>query len=263
MPTRASLDAALDHALAIAYDAGRSTLGHFRTGVRAEFKADDSPVTIADREAERLIRERLRAAFPEDGIVGEELGEAPGSSGRRWLVDPIDGTKSFVRGVPLYAVLLALEEDGAISVGAAYFPALDEMVYAARGRGAYLNGRRIRVAGTLSLERAFVSCTDPGSFDRHGRGEAWRRLQAASYSSVGWGDAYGHALVASGRVELMCDPTMHPWDCGPFGVILPEAGGYFGDWSGNETVHGGEAISTTGTLLPEVLARIRGEEPTA
>jgi histidinol-phosphatase len=253
----------LDVALATAFEAGRLTLGYFRAGVRPEFKADRTPVTEADRAAEALIRDRLEAAFPADGIVGEELGEARSASGRRWLVDPIDGTKSFVRGVPLYAVLVALEEEGRITVGAAYFPALDEMIYAARGRGAFLNGRRLQVATTPALDRAFVSCTDPGSFAEYGREAAWRRLQAASYSRVGWGDAYGHALVASGRVEVMLDPAMHPWDCGPFAVILPEAGGYFGDWEGTETIYGGEAISTTRTLLPEVLARIRGAGPSA
>ena len=253
-------DDPLDVAIRTAYEAGRSTLSLFRTGVQAETKADDTPVTEADRAAEAHIRLRLRAAFPDDGIRGEEYGDEPSRSGRTWWVDPIDGTKSFVRGVPLYAVLIALEADGRIEVGAAYFPALDEMVYAARGRGAFLNGRRIQVAQTPALERAFVSCTDPGSFAHHGREQAWRRLKQASYARVGWGDAYGHALVASGRLELMLDPAMHPWDCGPFGVILPEAGGYFGDWQGNETIHGGEAISTTRRLLPEVLERIRGDD---
>ncbi len=252
------LDAALDAAQAIAFEAGRLTLGYFQAGVRPELKPDDTPVTVADREAEALIRDRLAAAFPGDGIVGEEYGGEAGRSGRRWLVDPIDGTKSFVRGVPLYAVLLALEEHDVVTVGVAYFPALGEMIYAARGRGAYLDGRRVSVADTPDLARAFVSCTDPGSFERHGRGDAWRRLQQACYMRVGWGDAYGHALVASGRLELMLDPIMNAWDCGPFGVILPEAGGYFGDWSGNETVHGGEAVSTSRTLLPRVLELIAG-----
>lgn len=261
MSTADPLAAALDAAQAIAFDAGRVTLGYFRAGLRPELKPDDSPVTVADREAEELIRGRLRAAFPDDGVMGEELDDEPGTSGRRWLVDPIDGTKGFVRGVPLYAVLLALEEAGVVTVGVVYFPALGEMVYAARGRGAYLDGRRITVADTPDLAHAYVSCTDPASFDGYGRGDAWRRLQAASYVRAGWGDAYGHALVASGRVELMCDPKLEPWDGGPFGVILPEAGGYFGDWSGNATIHGGEGISTSLRLLPEVLARIRGEAP--
>ncbi len=249
----------LDVALEAAYEAGRRTLASFRTGVRAELKDDGTPVTEADRAAELSIRHHLERAFPEDGVRGEEFGDAPSASGRTWWIDPIDGTKSFVRGVPLYAVLIALEVEGRIDVGAAYFPALDEMVYAARGRGAFLNGRQVRVAPTATLDQAFVSCTDPGSFAKYGRAEAWQRLQAASYVRVGWGDAYGHALVASGRVEVMLDPAMNAWDCGPFGVILPEAGGYFGDWSGNETIHGGEAISTTRALLPEVLELIRGD----
>lgn len=257
MPERDPLDVALE----VAYQAGRSTLASFRAGVVADIKDDGSPVTAADRAAEELIRDRLHRAFPEDGIRGEEYDDEPSRSGRSWWVDPIDGTKSFVRGVPLYAVLIALEVEGAIAVGAAYFPALDEMVYAARGRGAFLNGRRLQVAQTPTLAGAFTSCTDPGSFARHGRADAWERLMAASSVRVGWGDAYGHALVASGQLELMLDPVMNPWDCGPFGVILPEAGGYFGDWSGHETIHGGEAISTTRTLLPEVLAYIRGEQP--
>ncbi|MEJ2288131.1 MAG: inositol monophosphatase family protein [Deinococcales bacterium] len=249
----------LDVAIRTAFEAGRLTLASFQAGIQAEYKADDTPVTAADRAAEELVRDRLHVAFPDDGIRGEEYEEERSKSGRSWWVDPIDGTKSFLRGVPLYAVLIALEVEGTVEVGAAYFPALDEMVYAARGRGAFLNGRRIHVARTSRLERAFVSCTDPGSFAKYGREEAWRRLQAASYARVGWGDAYGHALVASGRLELMLDPKMYPWDCGPFGVILAEAGGYFGDWSGRATIHGGEAISTTATLLPEVLALIRGE----
>ena len=250
----------LDVAIRTAYEAGRLTLASFQAGVQAEFKADGTPVTAADRAAEELVRDRLHAAFPEDGIRGEEYEEERSRSGRSWWVDPIDGTKSFVRGVPLYAVLIALEADGAVQAGAAYFPALDQMVYAARGRGAFLDGRRIHVAPTSDLEHAFISCTDPGSFAKYGREEAWQRLQAASYMRVGWGDAYGHALVASGRLEVMLDPKMYAWDCGPFGVILPEAGGYFGDWSGRATIHGGEAISTTATLLPEVL-RLVGTEP--
>jgi histidinol-phosphatase len=249
----------LEVAITVAHEAGRLTLASFQAGVQAEFKADGTPVTPADRAAEELIRDRLHVAFPEDGIRGEEYGEERSKSGRTWWVDPIDGTKSFLRGVPLYAVLIALEADGVVQAGAAYFPALDEMVYAARGHGAFLNGRRIHVARTSRLERAFISCTDPGSFAKYGREEAWQKLQAASYVRVGWGDAYGHALVASGRLELMLDPKMYPWDCGPFGVILTEAGGYFGDWSGRSTIHGGEAISTTATLLPEVLGLIGGE----
>ncbi len=256
-------DHALDEALQIAFDAGRLTLGAFRRGVPTEYKEDDTPVTATDRAAEELMRARLAAAFPEDGVLGEEFGEERADAPRRWILDPIDGTKAFVRGVPLYATLLALEVEGVVELGAAYFPALDEMLYAVRGHGAHLNGRQVRVADTPSLARAAVGFTDAGSFEVHGRGAAWRRLQAASWYRAGWGDAYGHALVASGRLELMLDPVLNPWDCAPFAVILPEAGGWFGDWSGRATIHGGEGLSTTETLLPEVLACIRGSDAPA
>jgi len=253
--------AALEVALDIAYEAGKLTLGYFGTRIAASSKGDGSPVTAADRAAEELIRARLQRAYPDHGVVGEEFGESRPGASHRWIVDPIDGTKSFMRGVPLYAVLLALEIEGVVQVGAAYFPALDEMVYAARGSGAFLNGRRIRVSPTAHLSDAFLAFTDAASFDAHGRADAWRRLQAATYHRVGWSDAYGHALVASGRVEIMCDPVLNAWDAGPFAVILPEAGGYFGDWAGRETVYGGEGLSTTRDLLGPVLALIAGADP--
>jgi len=241
-----------------AYEAGRLTLGYFGTEAAGpEFKTDDTPVTVADREAERLIRERIGARYPKHAVLGEEYGEAEGSdTDHRWVVDPIDGTKSFVRGVPLYGVLIGLEIEGVCEVGAAYFPAIDEMVCAATGEGCYRNGRRTKVSGTQSLAQGMVSFTDAVSFEEHGRWGAWLRVLSAAGGSRGWSDAYGHALVATGRVEVMLDPIMNLWDCGPFPPILREAGGYFGDWSGNETIYAGEAMSTTGPLLPEVLSLI-------
>ena len=251
----------LDLAVQTAYEAGRLTLGYFRTeGARPEFKADETPVTAADREAERLIRARIRARYPGHAMVGEEYGEEEGSDeDHRWIVDPIDGTRSFVRGVPLYGVLIGLEIGGLCEVGAAYFPALDEMVCAATDEGCYLNGRRVRVSETRALGDGIVSFTDAKGFEKYGRGEEWRRILSATGDARGWSDAYGHALVATGRADLMLDPAMNPWDCGPFPPILREAGGFFGDWSGNETIRAGEAMSTTRRLLPEVLGIIRGD----
>lgn len=248
----------LDVALEAATAAGRRTLAYFQNGVAVEQKEDDSPVTVADREAEAIIRARLQKAFPRHGIVGEEQGAQDEGASHVWWVDPIDGTKSFVRGVPLYGVLIGLSIEGRVDVGVAHFPALDETYYAASGLGARCNGRRIQVADTASLARGAVGFTDVGSFAKHGRGPAWERIQAAAGFRAGWGDAYGHALVASGRLELMLDPIMSPWDCGPFPVLLREAGGRFGDWSGVETIHGGEALSTTATLWPEVERLILG-----
>ena len=254
-----SLRTLMHFAVETAYEAGRLTLGYYRTGLRPEYKGDDSPVTRADREAEALIRSRIESRFPDHAILGEEYGQqgADGAS-HRWLLDPIDGTKSFIRGVPLYGVLIGLEIDGRSEVGAVYFPALDEMVYAASGEGCFWNGRPAHVIDTEDLSRSFISFTDAASFAKHGRGEAWQRVQDAAYYRVGWSDAYGHALVATGRLELMMDAVMNPWDCGPFPVILREAGGYFGDWSGNETSYSGEGLSTTRTLLPHVLDLIAG-----
>ena len=259
MPSNPTLRNYLDFAVETADQAGRLTLGYFRAGVQPDFKADDTPVTVADRKAEELIRARIEAQYPHHAIVGEEYGVKEGDgSGHRWFVDPIDGTKSFIRGVPLYGLLMGLEIDGRVEVGVAYFPALDEMVYAATGEGCFWNGRRAHVAQTASLSRSFVSCTDSANFEPYGKGEAWQRIQAATYYRVGWPDAYGHALVATGRLELMLDPIMSPWDCGPFPVILREAGGFFGDWAGNETIHAPEGLSTSRTLLPEVLRLIEG-----
>jgi histidinol-phosphatase len=241
------LDVAIDAALA----AGRRTLAHFDSRVAFERKGDASPVTIADREAETILRDALGRAFPDHGIVGEEHGESGAGASHRWYLDPIDGTKSFLRGVPLYGVLVALEIEGRIEVGVAHFPALGETVTAASGLGTRLNGRRVHVRDTPRLADAFVAFTDAASFARHGRAEAWRRVQAASAYRPGWSDAYGHALVATGRLEVMLDPV-NAWDGGPFPVLLREAGGFFGDWSGVETIHGGEGVSCSQGLWPEL-----------
>ena len=251
----------LEFCVQTAYEAGRLTLGYFGTeAARPELKADDTPVTVADREAEKLIRERIAARYPKHAVIGEEYGETEGeASGHRWILDPIDGTKSFVRGVPLYGVLIGLEIGGVCEVGAAYFPAIDEMVCAATGEGCFLNGRRARVSETQDLTQGIACFTDAASFREHGRGSAWERVLATAESTRGWSDAFGHALVATGRAELMLDPIMNPWDCGPFPSILREAGGFFGDWSGNETIYANEAMSTTRTLLPEVLRLVEDD----
>jgi len=249
----------LDFAMEIAHLAGRLTLGFFQTGIVPDLKADDSPVTIADRKAEELIRSRIERAYPSHAILGEEFGET-GSQDmtHRWIVDPIDGTKAFVHGVPLYAVLLALEIEGTVEVGVVYFPALDEMVAAATGAGCWWNGRPARVSSVSRFSHATVCFSDAATFADFDRGEAWERIQRSAAICAGWGDAYGHALVATGRADVMLDPIMNAWDCGPFPPILKEAGGTFTDWSGTGTIRGREAISTNGLLLDELSRLIRG-----
>ncbi|SRR5690554_434117 len=257
-PSSGELREYLAFATAIAQEAGASTLQHFRAGVEVETKADDSPVTIADREAEELIRDRIADAWPSHGVIGEEFPETGSGSAFRWYVDPIDGTKMFVRGVPLYGVLIGLEVDGNVEAGVAHFPAVGDTVAAASGLGATLNGRPARVSQASSLSQGTVLFGDLANIEEYGRAEAFDRLQKAAGFRAGWSDAYGHALVATGRAELMLDPIMNPWDCGPFPVILREAGGWFGDWQGEEGMHGGEALSTSRALLDEVLGLIGG-----
>jgi myo-inositol-1(or 4)-monophosphatase len=244
-----------------AYLAGRLTLGYYQTGVHTDMKADHTPVTIADRLSEQLIRGRIEKRYPTHAIVGEEFGlhESAGSS-HRWIIDPIDGTKSFIHGVPLFAVLLGLEIEGIVCAGAAYFPALDEMLAAANGLGCWWNGRRSHVSPVTRLAEAVVTFTDVAGFARYGRAAAWERIQQACYYRAGWTDAYGYMLVASGRAELTLDPVMAIWDCGPWPPIFRESGGFFGDWQGNPTIYANEAIATTQVLLPEVLDLIRGSK---
>lgn len=257
-----SLQTLLDFAIETAYLAGRLTLGHFQVGLRPEYKADDTPVTVADRQAEALIRNRIERRYPQHAILGEEYGvEERSGASHRWIIDPIDGTKAFVRGVPLYGVLLGLEIEGEVQVGVSYFPALDEMLAAARGLGCWWNGRRARVSSIDRLDRAVVAFTDAAGFALHGRASAWDRVQRATYYRAGWSDAYGYLLVATGRIELMLDPIMSVWDCGPFPAILEEAGGYFGDWQGHPTIYGNEGMATTQTLLPQVLALLEDRSP--
>jgi len=258
-----SLREYLDFAIDVAWQAGQLTLGYFQTGIRPDFKADDSPVTMADREAEKLIRSCIEQRFPDHIIAGEEFGGKEllanaGGPTHRWIVDPIDGTRSFVRGVPLYAVLIALEIEGQVQVGVAHFPALNEMIAAATGEGCRWNGRYAQVSEVTDLQDALLAHSDAGNFKNHGRQAAWERLQAATQYRAGWCDAYGYLLVATGRAEIMVDPIMNVWDCAPFIPILQEAGGYFGDWQGNPTIYGNEAMATTKKLLPQVLQTIQG-----
>ena len=250
----------LEFAERTAREAGALTLEYFLTDLApAEFKGDDTPVTIADRKAEILIRKRIEEEFPDHQIVGEEFGESASTSTHRWIIDPIDGTNSFVHGVPLYAVLLALEIDGKVEVGCAYFPALDEIIVAATGLGAHWNGKPCRVSEEGAIDRAVCAHIDTAYFAQNGKGAPWQRLQEAVYYNAGWCDAYGYLLVATGRAEIMLDPVMAVWDCGPFPPIFREAGGYFGDWSGNEgNINGGEALATNRLLKNTVVRLLTG-----
>jgi histidinol-phosphatase len=256
IPDASELKPLLDFAVGIARDAGAITYRHFKRPFIAERKADNSFVTVADREAERSLRASIEEAFPDDAILGEEEGDKPGKTNRRWVLDPIDGTYSFVHGVPLYGVLIGLEIDGEASLGVVNLPALDELVYAGRGVGCFWNDAPACVSSTAFLEDALLLSTDFGTCERYGFGQAAERLQRKVQARRTWGDAYGHILVATGRADIMLDPIMNIWDCAALLPILEEAGGTFTDWKGERTIRGGNAISTNGALFADVMATI-------
>lgn len=250
------LEELLDFAVRAAREAGEIVMRYYKGAFDAESKADGSPVTIADREAERRLRRSIEEAFPEDSILGEEEGERAGASARRWIIDPIDGTHSFVRGVPLFGVLIGLEIGGEAALGVVNLPALDEIVYAARGAGCFWNGERARVSSTERLEEALLLSTDFSLCERYGFGEPLERLRKRTTAQRTWGDCYGHVLVATGRADVMLDPVMNVWDCAPLLPIIEEAGGTFTDWKGRATIRGGNAVSTNGLLFDSVFETI-------
>ena len=243
----------LQFALDAAWKAGRSTLGYYQTGVQTERKSDNTPVTLADRQAERILRDMIKVAWPDHGMIGEEYGHENSDAHYCWIIDPIDGTKSFVSGVPLYSTLLALTDGDEALLGVAYFPALDDIIYAVRGEGCFWNGRRVHVSQTGTLSEAVLLTSELNYFQLSNRWQAWQRLAENTYVQRTWGDAYGYFLVATGRADIMLDPAMHLWDCAPLQVILEEAGGTFTDWKGTPTIHGGESVATNGLLFDRVM----------
>lgn len=254
-----SLKDLLDVAIDAAYLAGRKTLAWFNAGVEVETKSDETPVTCADREAETVIRSIIARHFPTHSILGEEAGAADGADPRyKWIIDPIDGTKSFIHGVPLYGVLIGVEIEGRADVGVCYLPAMDEMLYAATGMGCYWNGRRARVSNVSKLSDATLTTTSITSCLN--RSDAFERLTAQTRLNRGWGDCYGYVLVATGRAEIMLDPKMNPWDCAPIMPIMREAGGHFFTWAGQATIWGPDAAATNDALYKPVVDILRSEK---
>ncbi|HEV8428705.1 MAG TPA: histidinol-phosphatase [Pyrinomonadaceae bacterium] len=256
---KSELNELLQFAVELARSAGDITLEYFRRKLETSTKSDGSYVTVADRRAESYLREQIAKRFPKDGVLGEEEGELRGSSGRRWIVDPIDGTFAFVHGVPFYGVLIALEIEEELSVGVINIPALGEIVSAAKGVGCFLNGEPARVSNTAELKEALLLATDFTACARYGFGRAAELLQARAKTSRTWGDCYGYVLVATGRADVMLDPVMNLWDCAPLLPIMEEAGGTFTDWRGVRTASGGNSIATNGKLFDEVMSMVRDQ----
>jgi histidinol-phosphatase len=251
----------LELALELADLADRATLARFRAlDLRVETKPDLSPVTDADRTVETSLREQLAAARPGDGVLGEEFGES-GQSARRWIIDPIDGTKNYVRGVPVFATLIALEEGGAISVGVVSAPALRRRWWAARGGGAFGDGESIRVSSVASLSDAQLCFASLDGWTAPGAMDALLGLARRCWRSPGFGDFWQHMLVAQGSAEIALEPEVSLWDMAAVQVIVEEAGGGFSDLRGNPTPAGGSAISSNGILHQEALAALASIKP--
>ncbi len=249
----------LDFAHTIAWQAGKITLRYFQSELAVDLKADASPVTVADREAEAFLRAAIAARYPGHAVLGEEEGLS-GDDGAtyRWIIDPIDGTRSFVRGMPLYGVMVGLLREGEPVLGVVNMPALGEIVAAARGHGCRWNGRPCHVSSVAALRDGLVVATVAHGYEAHGKGEAFRRILAAAGQFRTWGDCYGHLLVATGRAEVALDPIMSVWDAAALLPILTEAGGTFTDWRGRATIDGGDGLSTNGAVLAELVRLIEG-----
>jgi len=255
-----TLDELLELALSAAKDAGDVALRYFQRQVEVESKSDHTPVTVADRDTEKHLRSRIEERFPDHGILGEEFGVVREDSPYRWLLDPIDGTQSFIRGVPLWGVMIGVEKDREPVLGVLHFPALHETVWARTGGGAWWNSKRASVSSVARLDEATLCTTDLRLFGDQGRQAAFDRLRARVKFDRTWGDCYGHALVATGRADIMLDPILSEWDACALLPILEEAGGRFADWNGVRTIRGGNAIATNGVLFDAVISVIRSPD---
>jgi histidinol phosphatase-like enzyme (inositol monophosphatase family) len=242
--------------------AGNIAARHFGARLTVDTKEDGSPVTAADREAERAVREWIEHRFPRDGILGEEFGLVRGDSPRRWVLDPIDGTRTFVRGVPLYGSLVAVLEGEQVLAGAAYYPSLGESLAAAPGCGCWWNGARAQVSPTSWINDALVLATDEQFGHSAEQRARWDRLAGWAAMSRSWGDCYGYLLVATGRAEVMVDGVLSPWDAAAFLPIIEEAGGIFTDWDGRRTIFGGSAVATNRALASTARVLLAGQPDT-
>ncbi len=243
----------------VAHVAGEVALKRYLTRLPVEFTEDGSPVTDADRDAERAAREWIERYFPSDAIEGEEYGESRPGTRRRWYIDPVDSTRSFISGVPLWGAMCAVVEGEQVLAGALCFPALGEAVAAAPGEGCWWNGERCRVSEIGQLSRARVLTTDERFKEVPEAREGWLLLSARAGMCRTWGDCYGYLLVATGRAEAMLDARLTFIDTAPLQPIVVEAGGVFTDWAGEETVFGSSAIATNKALATEVRRLLAGD----
>lgn len=260
MDMKPELQELLHAAHEFAWKAGKLTMRYFQTGLTIDRKADNSPVTIADRETEAMLRSAILERYPEHAILGEEEGvSGSGDTPWRWIIDPIDGTKAFMRGMPIYGVMIGLEYEGEPVIGVVNLPALGEIVSAARGLGCWWNGRPCRVSQVPTLSEGLLLSTSATRYDSYGKQEPFDRLTSEAGLFRTWGDCYGYIMVATGRAEAMIDPVMNIWDAAALLPILQEAGGTFTNWQGVATIDGGEGLATNGLVYDEVMRCLSGQ----
>jgi histidinol-phosphatase len=253
----------LEFAINVAAEASELILPYYQSvDLAVELKRDQSPVTVADKNAEQLIRDRLTEEFPDDGVLGEEHDDKESKNGYRWILDPIDGTKSFVHGVPLFGTLIGVEKDDEMVIGVCRFPALNEVVYAANGSGTWWQRgddepEQVHVTSVDALSNALFCITTITGWAKIGRQDVFQKLVSSARLTRGWGDCYGHILVATGRADVMVDPEMNPWDIAALIPILHEAGGHFFGWDGTTSVDSGNGVSVNAALRAQVLELLK------
>jgi histidinol-phosphatase len=234
-------------AIQAAQAAGEIAMRYYRGGFEVTIKADRTPVTQADREAEQAIKTVLRRAFPDHGFLGEELGEE-GPKDRRWIIDPIDGTRNFIRRVPIWAVLIGLEEAGEVTAGVVFNPASGEMFWARKGDGAWADSTRLRVSDCAALKAATLLHADLHLLREGGHWNAFVKMVDQCGRTRGFGDYYGYGLVASGKAEIYLETDLKPWDIAPVKILVEEAGGRLTDFTGRPTIYDGSVLASNGRL---------------
>lgn len=258
----------LEFAQQIAIQAGRSTLSLFQSPTRdAEYKSDGSPVTAADRAAEQMLRDRISEAYPDDAILGEEFDDKPGSSGWRWILDPIDGTQSFVQGVPLYGTMVGCEFEEQPRVGVIHMPALDETVAGAIDEHRNTDGwwlpmgsaqrRSLEVSQTETLDQALALWTCPEVYRQLGVLPVFQHLERTFGRLRGWSDCYAHVLLATGRADAVVEAGLQIWDVAAALPILEAAGAQVTNWNGGPDLGTGNLIFSNGKFHDLILQEIR------
>lgn len=233
--------------------AGDLALKYFKSQPEVEYKPDNTPVTRADREAEKLIRKIIAQKFPDHGIIGEEFEPVKAQARFKWVIDPIDGTKSFIRGIPFWSTLLALLDADKPIIGICYFPALDQFYRAQKGKGAFLNDRPVHVSKVSKLENAFISHGGIKYFEKEHKLKGFLKLMEVVQCNRGFGDAFGYALVAQGKIDAFLEGGNKIHDVAAPSILIEEAGGKFTDMSGNFSLTTGSDLATNGLLHPQVL----------